>query len=119
MAQLGLGERTTSCWSSESNGSTRIGELADHLRRRLDGLSGVATADGSGPRSGIVTFAVEGHDADEVSSRAASSGINLSVSRAEDARLDLGVRGLAAVVRASPHAFNTTDELDQLVDLLA
>lgn len=119
-AQLGLGAAIDQLLElGVERISTRIGELADHLRRRLDGLSGVATADGSGPRSGIVTFAVEGHDADEVSSRAASSGINLSVSRAEDARLDLGVRGLAAVVRASPHAFNTTDELDQLVDLLA
>ena len=37
----------------------------------------------------------------------------MSVSTASYARLDLEPRGLASVVRASVHAYNTEDEIDR------
>jgi selenocysteine lyase/cysteine desulfurase len=119
-AQLGLGAAVDQLLELGIDSVTqRIGELADHLRTRLDEVPGLQTADGHGPRSGIVTFTVEGRSAEEVQAAAAVAGINLSVSRSEDARLDLGVRGLDAVVRASPHVYNTVDELERLVELVA
>lgn len=99
--------------------AARIAELAEDLRRRLDLLDDVRTLDGSGPRSGIVTFGVRGVDADELAATAAAAGINVSVSRAGQARHDLGARGLDTVVRASPHAYNTVDELRRLVEVVA
>jgi selenocysteine lyase/cysteine desulfurase len=98
--------------------SARIGALAGELRTRLDERDGITTLDGRGPRSGIVTFSVQGADADELAVAAADAGINVSVSRAGQARHDLGARGLDTVVRASPHVYNTVDELDRLLDVV-
>jgi selenocysteine lyase/cysteine desulfurase len=42
----------------------------------------------------------------------AARGINCSVSGAASARLDQDARGLPAVVRFSPHYYNTEDEID-------
>jgi selenocysteine lyase/cysteine desulfurase len=99
--------------------AARISELADELRRRLDLLDGVRTLDGTGPRSGIVTFAVQGVDADDLAAAAGAAGVNVSVSRASQARHDLGTRGLETVVRASPHVYNTVDELERLLEVVA
>lgn len=96
----------------------RIAGLADDLRRRLDDSPGVRTTDGTGPRSGIVTFTHERIAAAELAERAAAAGINVGVSRAPMALLDLPNRGLEEVVRASPHVVTTADELDRLVELL-
>jgi selenocysteine lyase/cysteine desulfurase len=98
--------------------AARITELADELRRRLDLLDDVRTLDGTGPRSGIVTFAVQGVDADDLAAAAGAAGVNVSVSRASQARHDLGARGIETVVRASPHVYNTVDELDRLVEIV-
>ena len=118
-AQLGLGAAIDQLLELGVEAvSERIGALAEHLRGALGGLDGISVVDGSGPRSGIVTFVVDGRPADDVAASLASAGINVSVSRAEDARLDLDGRGLAAVVRASPHVYNTVDELEQLVDVV-
>jgi selenocysteine lyase/cysteine desulfurase len=46
---------------------------------------------------------------------AAAQGINVSVSEAPWARLDMVPPNPPAVVRASPHYYNTEDELDRLV----
>lgn len=74
--------------------------------------------DGDGPRSGIITFAMAGRDAVELAAASAEHGINVSVSRASHARLDLDSRGLSALVRAPPHVYNTTEELELLVEAL-
>jgi selenocysteine lyase/cysteine desulfurase len=119
-AQLGLGAAVDQLLDLGIDAvAHRIGELAEELRARLHGVPGVRTADGDGPRSGIVTFTVDGRDAHEVRSAAAAAGINLNVSSAGDALLDLGARGLESVVRASPHIVNTVDELDRLVEVVA
>ena len=117
-AQLGLGAAIDQLLElGVDTVSERIGSLAEHLRAALGDLGGISVVDGSGPRSGIVTFVAEGRPADAVAASLSSAGINVSVSRAEDARLDLDGRGLAAVVRASPHVYNTVEELEQLVNV--
>lgn len=97
----------------------RIGELAARLRTMIDRAPGLHSTDEGSELSGIVTFSVEGCDADRVADAAAAAGINVSVSRAENSRIEFDRRGLDAVVRASPHAYNTTDELDRLVEVVA
>lgn len=52
----------------------------------------------------------------------AGAGFNVSVSAAPSTRLDFEQRGLTAVVRASVHAHNSTEEVEifvRLVGLLA
>jgi cysteine desulfurase / selenocysteine lyase len=63
----------------------------------------------------LVTFTVAGRSATEVERALAAERINVSVSAASSAQLDLGARGLEEVVRASVHYYNSADELDRLV----
>ncbi len=95
--------------------SERVGALAEHLRRLLRSVDGVTVHDDGQRLSGIVAFTVEGIEALAVKSRARERGINVSVSEAPAARLDMGGHRPEATVRASPHYYNTDGELESLV----
>jgi selenocysteine lyase/cysteine desulfurase len=90
----------------------RVGVLSEELRLRLAAIPGVHVHDGGHRRSAIVTFTVDGHEPLPLRERLAARGINCSVSGAASARLDQDARGLPAVVRFSPHYYNTEDEID-------
>ena len=60
-----------------------------------------------------------GHARSRSKQRAATAGINVSVTEAPWARLDMAPPHPTAVVRASPHYYNTEGELDRLVDVVA
>jgi len=95
----------------------RVGELAEHLRRLLSDLDGVEVHDGGSRRSGIVTFTLEWATPAEVVAAAHAAGINVTASGSASARLDEA--NPDAVVRASPHYYNTTDELEALVEVVS
>ncbi len=98
----------------------RVGALAEGLRTRLGGVDGVTVHDGGLRRCGIVTFTVAGPTNVEVADAARAVGVNVSVTDRPAARLDLGGGGRPeGVVRASPHYYNTDDEADRLVEVVA
>jgi cysteine desulfurase / selenocysteine lyase len=96
--------------------ASRVQGLGEQLRAGLAEIGGVAVRDGGTRRSGIVTFTVEGVPPESVSASAAAAGINVSVSGAAFARLDMAAPNPTSVVRASPHYYNTEDELARLID---
>jgi selenocysteine lyase/cysteine desulfurase len=96
----------------------RITTLADRLRTLLAELPHVEVHDTGRRRCGIVTFSDRRRPAEEVAGALRAQGVNVSVSRPEQARLDFDERGLPAIVRASVHCYNTDDELDRLVAAL-
>ncbi len=98
--------------------AARIADVASHLREALDTTPRVRTTDGDRSTSGIVTFVHDDLRPDEVADRARAEGINVGVSSAPMALLDLPERGLDEVVRVSPHVYSTTAELDRFVALL-
>ncbi|WP_033221880.1 aminotransferase class V-fold PLP-dependent enzyme [Kitasatospora phosalacinea] len=114
-ARIGLG---TAVDYALAVGLDAIGErtarLGAALRDRLRALPGVRVHDRGARQCAIVTFTVEGHDSRDVARALRDKGINVSVSLAEYARWDFDDRGLDAVVRASPHYYNTEAELDLL-----
>lgn len=119
-AQLGLGTAIDELLElGVAAVSARIHELSERLRSALGSVPGVAVHDGQGPRSGIVTFTVEGTGAPDVAGALRAAGVNVSVSPVGHARLDLPGRGLDAVVRASPHVYVTVEELDTAVEVVA
>jgi selenocysteine lyase/cysteine desulfurase len=96
----------------------RVTSLAERLRAELSRRQGVSVHDGSGARSGIVTFTVEDHDPAAIVRAAAAAGITISVSTAPWAPLDLPAKRIESLVRVSPHVYNTDDELDRLLDVV-
>ena len=96
----------------------RVDMLARYLRAGLT-ANGATTHDGSGPTSGIVTFTVPGVGAADVVRAAIDRGISINTSGIGSARLDMAARGFDSVVRASPHVYNTTNELDRLLDVVS
>lgn len=98
--------------------AARVEFLAEQLRGKLDSVEGVEVRDGGSRRSGIVTFTLDGVSPFDVKARAATAAVNVSVSEAPAARLDLGGPNPSAVVRASPHYYNTDDEIGRLVEVV-
>jgi selenocysteine lyase/cysteine desulfurase len=93
----------------------RIGQLADHARASLASIDGVTVRDRGQRRSGIVTLTHDSVDAEDLVPAIRATGINVSLSTADYARVDFDGHGIHSQVRVSPHAFNTTEEIDSLV----
>jgi cysteine desulfurase / selenocysteine lyase len=98
--------------------AARVHDLGEQLRRQLAEIGPVAVRDGGVRRSGIVTFTVEGNTPADVAAAAAAAGVNVSVSEAPWARLDMVAPNPQSVVRASPHYYNTEDELARLTGVV-
>jgi selenocysteine lyase/cysteine desulfurase len=119
-AQLGLGAAIDHVLALGIDPiAERVGGLAERLRASLDAVDGVGVHDGGTRRSGIVTFTTRAASSAELVAAASTSGINVSVSEASFARLDMAPPHPTAVVRASAHYYNTEAELDRLVDVVA
>ena len=85
-----------------TGGGTGLGKA---MARRLMELGAELLAPRTaGHRSGIVTFKLPGHDANDIRRKLESANII--------------VRCRAGGVRISPHGYATTDEVDRLIDVL-
>lgn len=97
----------------------RVASLAAILRTGLAVVPGVTVHDKGRVQGGIVTFSVAGHSAPEVQAALAARNINVSITSASSARIDMEARGLEEIVRASVHYFNTEAELDSAIGAVA
>jgi selenocysteine lyase/cysteine desulfurase len=97
----------------------RVQALGAMLRARLAELPRVTVRDRGRVLGAIVTFTVDGCAAAEVQTALARRKVNVSVTDAASARLDLDPRRITELVRASVHYFNTEDEIDRLVETVA
>ncbi|MDY7093256.1 MAG: aminotransferase class V-fold PLP-dependent enzyme [Acidobacteriota bacterium] len=106
--------------------AARIGGLAEGLRQRLQELDLEGQSNGKGLRvldrgprlCGIVTVELPGQNPGIVE-ELRRQGLNTSASLASSARLDFQDKGVEWALRLSPHAYNTEDELDRAVEILA
>lgn len=103
-------------------GIAEIGErargLAARLRAELAEHPRAIPLDRGAELSAIVTFMLRDEAPAATADRLRAAGLNVSVSRVASSRYDLGARGIDALVRASPHAYNSEAEIDRLVELL-
>ncbi|NLS21357.1 aminotransferase class V-fold PLP-dependent enzyme [Rhizobium sp. P40RR-XXII] len=98
---------------------TRCSILSARLREGLRALPGIVIHDlGRNPVS-IVSFSVENRDATTVKAELTQLGYNVSISAPSSTLLDATARHLPAVVRASPHYYNTDDEIESFVRAVA
>jgi cysteine desulfurase / selenocysteine lyase len=95
----------------------RIGALAARLRTGLAEIPGVMVRDRGTVQSGIVTLRVD--DAVGVVAGLRARGINTSLSTPDYSRIDFGRDQATGLVRISPHAYNTEDEVDRAIAAVA
>jgi selenocysteine lyase/cysteine desulfurase len=97
----------------------RVIELGERLRARLAEVPGVTVRDRGARRGGAVTFTREGHPASEIQQLLDTERINVSVTQSDQYRYDAEPGGPVPRVRASAHYYNTEDEIDQAVEVVA
>ncbi|UWU89510.1 aminotransferase class V-fold PLP-dependent enzyme [Bradyrhizobium sp. CB1015] len=93
--------------------------LAGRLRSGLAAIRGIAIRDLGRAPGAIISFTLDGYEAEAVVSRAATAGITIGASDPSSTRIDAEIRELPPLVRASPHYYNTQAEIDRLIDHVA
>ena len=92
--------------------------LAASLRDQLATIPGITLQDTGSEKCAIVTFSMAGQDPYEVKKQLAEQNIAIGASSPDGTLLDATARNLGTVLRASPHYYNTNEEIDQLVAAL-
>ena len=67
----------------------------------------------------ILTFTIDKQSPHDICGKLAEQKMNVSVSTAASTRLDMDGRGLASVVHASVHYYNTEEEIERFCDFIA
>jgi selenocysteine lyase/cysteine desulfurase len=96
----------------------RARALAGYTRDRLAALDGVRVLDRGRELCAIVTADV-GRDGPEVKLELRRRGINTSSPEREDAVIDMDAKGSRSAIRISPHYYNTAEEVDRAIEVLA
>ncbi|MBO2448220.1 aminotransferase class V-fold PLP-dependent enzyme [Actinomadura barringtoniae] len=94
----------------------RVGGLAARLREALAAKPGVTLLDRGAHRSGLVTFTLAGHESAAVKAALREHGVNVSTTDGSHQRFD--AHAVPSAVRASPHYYNTEEEVERLVAAL-
>jgi selenocysteine lyase/cysteine desulfurase len=98
----------------------RVSTLAEHFRARMTEIAGVTVRDLGQIRCGIVTFTVDGKDLAKIKTALAAlhPRINVTTTSPFGTRLDMEVRGLSLMIRASLHYYNDEGEIERFCRVL-
>jgi cysteine desulfurase / selenocysteine lyase len=96
----------------------RCRALADLLREGLRRIRSVTLHDLGPHPAAIVSFSMAGVEADAVKACCAAAGVNLSTSKPSSTLLDATSHALPTVVRASPHYYNSEEEIARAVEVI-
>jgi selenocysteine lyase/cysteine desulfurase len=94
----------------------RVKELSSYMRAELAGINRVKILDQGPELGGLVTFTAEGHDPVRITQQLLERKINVVPSFRNFAILDFDKKKAAWAIRASPHYFNTHEEIDQFIE---
>ncbi len=93
----------------------RITELSNYFREQLRSIDGIFLHTHCPNQCGIVSFALEGMEPEDIKCHLKSKGINVSVTTPFSTLIDATIHQLPDLVRASVHYFNDKDELDKVI----
>jgi len=96
----------------------RVRMLADRLRAQLADVSGVTVTDRGPDQCAIVSFVTNTLAPADLAASLRSEGINVSAPAASNSRWMFESVGFDSIVRASPHYYNTEEEVDRAVDAI-
>ncbi len=97
----------------------RSAALGARLRDQLAELPGVTVHDLGQVRCAIVTAKIEGLATEQAAAALRRAGVNVSATIPHDNPLDTEDRGGHPLIRFSPHYYNTEEEIDRAVKLVA
>lgn len=116
-AMLGLGAATDYLLALGQPAITdRITSLAAYAREGLTTVPGITVLDRGEQLSGIVTFLHESLPADSIVGQIRAAGINVSLGSPDYSQVDYIGHSVSGLVRVSPHVYNTTSEIDTLLE---
>ncbi len=98
--------------------ASRLQHLAQYARKELAAIAGARVLDRGAQKSGIVTVHLPDRQPQRLKSQLNRLGINTSLIFLDSARYDFREKGIEWALRVSPHYYNTTQEVDQLVGAL-
>lgn len=98
---------------------SRAWRLAGRLRERLDELPGVRILDRGPELCAIVTASVRGWQPEALVSRLRRERIHTSSLDLGSGVIDFTEKGVEGALRVSPHYYNTEEEVDRFVDVMA
>ena len=90
----------------------RVQFLAQKVRNGLKDMEHVTCHDVGTTLGGIVSFTVDGLNAQEVQDQLMEKGINLSWNGTPNTYLDMTAKGLNEIVRACVHYYNSEEEVE-------
>ncbi|MGV3480439.1 MAG: aminotransferase class V-fold PLP-dependent enzyme [Sphingobium sp.] len=93
--------------------------LGDRMRARLADIPGISIHDLGPDPAAIIGFTLSDIAAADAVARLSAQGFNLSVSVPTSTPIDAWRRGLPNLVRASPHYYNSEEEIDLFADAVA
>lgn len=118
--RLGLGEAVRyACSLGLPAIRKRAWGLAAQLRDALGRIPRVALHDAGREKCAIVGFSLDGADPGGIEAALRKDRINISVSSRGGTRLDAEARQLPTLLRASPHYYNTEDEIERFAQAIA
>ncbi|MDH4058188.1 MAG: aminotransferase class V-fold PLP-dependent enzyme [Cyclobacteriaceae bacterium] len=93
--------------------------LSDYIRKGLQRIDGVSVHDKGAKLGGLTTFHIKGSTPEHIKTELLDRTINVSTSIRNNAVLDYDEKGIDWTVRASPHYYNTINEVDLFLDAVA
>ena len=93
----------------------RVKQLSLNLKEKLSELTDIKILEKSNNYSGIVTFTKTSISATDLKDELQKVGINISVIKQRNARLDLGKESTGDINRASLHYYNTEQEISEFI----
>ena len=96
----------------------RAFRLGSALRDGLKESQGISVHDIGAEKCAIVSFSHDSVDADSIKSALRNKNINVSVSGPSSTLLDANARGLPDLVRASPHYYNSEEDIETFLGAL-
>ncbi len=99
--------------------SDRLCHLAATARTKLSDLPNITVHDIGKNKGGMVTFSHSAISADQIKAILSNASINVSTSTTGSTRYDMEKRSLSSIVRASFHYYNTDEELEKFLTVIA